>query len=519
MRWFSVEFLCYYAIIVFAYYNFFTIGHAFSQDFKSKNCWDSNQDNCLGLKRGIFGWHRDAADIQWNSFYNNLPTLFALMIAYVTISQISRRLGVTARLWSCAAVSLAVVIFVHRSEAPWGLFIVTVNYLIAKVFGGSRLNPLLSWIFAAGYMVYSEHVGFSFGRFSDSLEWLDEWQPTYRFARTINLCLLRMISFNMDYYWALRKQPSSRKSLVEDEWSYDARVETHQPLERYSFVSYFVYLFYIPVMITGPTIAYNAFISQVHRPQTTQSSRYIVVYALRFVISFLILEVGLRFFYLSAIVRYGNWSNWSAAQVATLGYLTLNFLWLKFLLLWKFARLWALVDGVDCPENMARCVNNNYTMSGFWRAWHRSFNRWLLRYVYIPLGGQKWYALNIWVVFTFVALWHDMTIQLLKWSWLVCIFLLIEWVGQRISHVLNLPQSSWYRQMCGLAAALNITLMMAANLVGFGVGSQGVSAFLIKMVADWQVFVAMIVIFYAAAMVMFEVRVHEVQTTGRKVTD
>ena len=43
------------------------------------------------------------------------------------------------------------------------------------------------------------------------------------------------------------------------------------------------------------------------------------------------------------------------------------------------------IDGVDCPENMDRCVSNHYSLSGFWRSWHKSYNRWLMRYLYIPL--------------------------------------------------------------------------------------------------------------------------------------
>jgi D-alanyl-lipoteichoic acid acyltransferase DltB (MBOAT superfamily) len=36
-------------------------------------------------------------------------------------------------------------------------------------------------------------------------------------------------------------------------------------------------------------------------------------------------------------------------------------------------RCWALADGMDPPENMRRCVNNNYSFAGFWRAWHVFF--------------------------------------------------------------------------------------------------------------------------------------------------
>lgn len=45
---------------------------------------------------------------------------------------------------------------------------------------------------------------------------------------------------------------------------------------------------------------------------------------------------------------------------------------------------------------------------GFWRGWHASFNRWLVRYLYIPLGGSRRRALAIWPAFFFVALWHDL---------------------------------------------------------------------------------------------------------------
>jgi hypothetical protein len=51
----------------------------------------------------------------------------------------------------------------------------------------------------------------------------------------------------------------------------------------------------------------------------------------------------------------------------------------KLLLPWRFFRLWALADGIDPPENMVRCMANNYSTLGFWRSWHRSYNLWITR--------------------------------------------------------------------------------------------------------------------------------------------
>ena len=40
-----------------------------------------------------------------------------------------------------------------------------------------------------------------------------------------------------------------------------------------------------------------------------------------------------------------------------------------------------MADGVSVPENMQRCMCNNFSLTGFWRGWHSSFNRWLVRYL------------------------------------------------------------------------------------------------------------------------------------------
>lgn len=73
-----------------------------------------------------------------------------------------------------------------------------------------------------------------------------------------------------------------------------------------------------------------------------------------------------------------------------------------------------------------RCMANNYSTLGFWRAWHRSYNLWITRYIYIPLGGTRNRGYTVVLVFTFVALWHDLSFRLLAWGWLVSLFIMPE---------------------------------------------------------------------------------------------
>jgi D-alanyl-lipoteichoic acid acyltransferase DltB (MBOAT superfamily) len=110
-----------------------------------------------------------------------------------------------------------------------------------------------------------------------------------------------------------------------------------------------------------------------------------------------------------------------------------------------------------------RCVNNNYDIEGFWRNWHSSFNRWLVRYMYIPLGGSRFKAANIWAIFSFVAIWHDVDLRLLVWAWVSCLFAGPEILAKWIAHcpAVRPWKDSWqFRHTCAVAAAINIVVLM-----------------------------------------------------------
>lgn len=162
----------------------------------------------------------------------------------------------------------------------------------------------------------------------------------------------------------------------------------------------------------------------------------------------------------------------------------------KLLIIWRFFRIWGLVDGVDTCENMTRCMSNNYSGIGFWRSWHRSYNRWLVRYVYIPLGGKKHYILNVFVTFTFVAVWHDIQLNLLAWGWLIVLFILPEIVCTRIfcRERWRSMLGNFHIHLCAFGALLNILMMMLANLVGFAVGLDGAKEMVTRIIHGEGIF-------------------------------
>ena len=142
--------------------------------------------------------------------------------------------------------------------------------------------------------------------------------------------------------------------------------------------------------------------------------------------------------------------------------------------------MWSLLDGVEPVENMNRCMSNNWTLQGFWKSWHRSFNRWLVRYIYIPIGGSRYKYVNVFVVFTFVALWHDMNLQLLAWGWITGLTFLPEMIigvmFSKINVLKALKRKNYYRFIVAFGGAGNILLLMAANMIGYSVGIGGTSS-------------------------------------------
>jgi len=260
-----------------------------------------------------------------------------------------------------------------------------------------------------------------------------------------------------------------------------------------SFRTYLAYVLYPPLYLAGPILNFNDYISQASYTPASITSRRTMLYGIRFLLTLLCMEFLLHTAYVVAISKSDpDWSTYSPFELSMLGYFNLHIIWLKLLIPWRFFRLWSLIDGIDPAENVVRCMSDNYSALSFWRAWHRSYNRWIVRYVYVPLGGGPGGGtgklrgiLNMLAVFTFVALWHDINLQLLLWGWLIVFFVLPE-----VLATIAFPRSKWknqptaYRVICGVGAVFNIMMMMAANLVGFAVGLDGLKGLVNGMLSS-----------------------------------
>ncbi|RXH73455.1 hypothetical protein DVH24_016277 [Malus domestica] len=522
----------------------------------------------------------DVSDAQWRNFRGNFPVLTGVFTMFTLIANLLRTsfhlkargmsiiwilisftyLAYLHGAWRCSyltSVVSASIIFI--------LAIASMNFLLVKIFARTKYFPFVFWIFNIFFLLCNRvYEGYSFSIIGQRWAYLDNFRGTFRWHICFNFVVLRMISFGYDYHWAHRESRFDHK-------------ETGVQNDMYAFTTYLAYLVYAPLYLTGPIVSFNAFASQLDVPQNNFSAKDIAWYGLRWVFSLLLMELMTHLFYYNAFaIRFsfsvpisGMWKELYPMDVFIIGYGVLIFMWLKFFLIWRYFRFWSLICGIEVPENMPRCINNCYNLETFWKNWHASYNKWLVRYLYIPLGGTRRKLLNVWVVFTFVAIWHDLEWKLLSWAWLTCLFFIPEMILKSATNAfqgiavlaLSLPKSGGeltaeeaplsvdvtakigvlmeklptlrakkqieslamadahfqvksthgefvVRELSAVAGAITITCLMVANLVGFVIGPSGISWLISQFLKreGLPVLAGMLLTFYVGTKLMFHIR-------------
>jgi D-alanyl-lipoteichoic acid acyltransferase DltB (MBOAT superfamily) len=82
--------------------------------------------------------------------------------------------------------------------------------------------------------------------------------------------------------------------------------------------------------------------------------------------------------------------------------------------MWDVFEGGALFLGIRLRPNF-RYVLKATTPSQFWRAWRATMTNWLIRYVYIPLGGNRRHQIaNIFAAFFVSTVWHCLGVVFLR---------------------------------------------------------------------------------------------------------
>ncbi|EDO03291.1 hypothetical protein SS1G_05772 [Sclerotinia sclerotiorum 1980 UF-70] len=250
----------------------------------------------------------DISDAQYYNFRTNVPYLAILVVfhpilrrIYEYLKPISTRVGSPKLNGNNTYISVAegnarleqrvrfdfifafiYLLALHGFSAFKVIIIVYTNYCLATRLP-RKFVPVATWVFNIGilfanelsdgyrftsvaqYVLPKNEAGFRNGTSLHSwAEWMDSYSGIIpRWEILFNLTVLRLISFNLDYYWSQEKGAGSaleKKQLDPANLSERDRVSIPASDKDYNYRNYFAYAIYAPLYLAGPIFTFNDYI-------------------------------------------------------------------------------------------------------------------------------------------------------------------------------------------------------------------------------------------------------------------
>nr|WP_242848918.1 MBOAT family O-acyltransferase [Syntrophomonas palmitatica] len=192
--------------------------------------------------------------------------------------------------------------------------------------------------------------------------------------------------------------------------------------EGYSFLDYAVFAAFFPRLIAGPIVLHHEII-----PQLNERKNHSINYD-NFAYGILMFTIGLAKKIFIADV-FAQAVTWGYGSVSTLTSLDAFIVMLSYTLqiYFDFSSYTDMAIGIGLMFNIKLPINFNSpykarSIQDFWKRWHITLTRFLTKYVYIPLGGNRQgpfrtYA-NIMIVFLISGLWHGANWTFVLWGFL-----------------------------------------------------------------------------------------------------
>ncbi|XP_027469432.2 protein-cysteine N-palmitoyltransferase HHAT isoform X9 [Zalophus californianus] len=343
---------------------------------------------------------------------------------------------------------------------------------IGTLFGGLKKDPTdFEWNF---WMEWGKQrlVQFLFGHMAVSQlanmlarkrGWYQTENEYYLLKFTLTVRCLYYTSFSLEFCWQEMPTGSS----------------------FYSFPWLVAYVFYYPVFHNGPILSFPEFIAKMQRQEDCSLKSNLSAFAVglaRLLCYWWLAELMVHLMYMHAL--YGSASLLRAVSCWTLGGLALAhvlFFYLKYLVLFGVPALLMRLDGLT-PPPLPRCVSTMFSFTGMWRYFDVGLHDFLIRYVYIPVGGSQHGLLGTLfstaVTFAFVSFWHGGYDYLWCWAALNWLGVTVENAVQRLvqtpcvqDSVVQFLSPRARRRFHAALASCSTSMLILSNLVFLG-GSQ-----------------------------------------------
>uniref|UniRef100_A0A3B5MDK0 Uncharacterized protein n=1 Tax=Xiphophorus couchianus TaxID=32473 RepID=A0A3B5MDK0_9TELE len=278
--------------------------------------------------------------------------------------------------------------------------------------------------------------------------WYSTEEEYYLLLFSVAVCGLRFISFSLEHCWS----PLECSRVAHLFWL-------------------FSYTFYHPFFYNGPIITFKAYAEQV------RVKLPLLVLSVRVILWWILAEYMIHVMYMHSI--HSNETYIELLPPWALGGLALalvQFFYVKYLVLFGLPSMLATLDGL-IPPKLPRCVSIMHSFTGMWRHFDEGLYRWLIRYIYVPLGGSRHGPLSkvfsTGVAFAFVCFWHGGQDYLRYWALMNWAGVLVEnairalFASSRLHSVVNFSLAM-RRRCAALLCAFSTAMLILSNLVFLG---------------------------------------------------
>ncbi|XP_062981632.1 protein-cysteine N-palmitoyltransferase HHAT isoform X1 [Elgaria multicarinata webbii] len=443
-------------------YMFLSFGfhfYSFYEVFQTSREYEEELDREFELETDMLfgGLKKDPMDFEWSFWMEwGKGYILWLLLGHLLVSQMSGLYMKKYKPWFLMAYGIAACGFLLGINGLIEIFLhVILSYLVAQF-----KHPVLTWL-SSLLLLSTLHL--------PALEeikrgWYASESEYYLLLFTLTVRCLYYTSFSLEQCW-------------------------HKSTEtiHHSFLWMLAYVFYYPVFHNGPIITFDEFYKQMNKDESFSLKSNLHVFisgTLRILTWWWLAECMIHFMYIHTICS--SPAHLEAVTYWALGGLALAqvlFFYVKYLVLFGVPALIIRMDGLK-PPDLPRCVSTVYSFSGMWRSFDVGLHRFLIRYIYIPMGGSHCNMFKMLfstaITFAFVSYWHGGHNYL--WSWAV-----LNWLGvtaengvkrlvslpvvrDLINHFLS-PRSS--RRFHAALASVSTTFLIFSNLIFLGGNEVG----------------------------------------------
>ncbi|XP_038205720.1 protein-cysteine N-palmitoyltransferase HHAT isoform X2 [Arvicola amphibius] len=248
-----------------------------------------------------------------------------------------------------------------------------------------------------------------------------------------------------------------------------------------SFPWLLAYVFYYPVFHNGPILNFPEFFKQMQQPELSSPKQSLCILAKglgRLLCWWWLAELMVHLMFMHALHSSPLLESVSCWTLGGLALAQVLFFYVKYLVLFGVPALLMRLDGLK-PPPLPRCVSTMFSFTGMWRYFDVGLHNFLIRYVYIPLGGSQrgllGTLLSTAMTFAFVSYWHGSYEDLWCWATLNWLGVTVESGAQRLlerrcvretlTRYLS-PQAR--RRLHALLASCSTSMLILFNLVFLG---------------------------------------------------